>query len=311
MMSNSLKVQIKEISKNVGFDLVGVASAGVVETGDCLRDYLEKGFHGEMGYLGREVEKRVDVKQLVAGARSVICVGLNYFAAAPEKPDRGCGLVARYARGRDYHNVVKQRLHILADRIKAAAAGPVLTRCFVDTAPLLEKACAARAGLGWIGKNGLLLNERFGSWLVLGEIVTDLELEADEPCDDGCGDCRECVEACPTGALVEPHILEARRCISYLTIASRQDLPKELGVKLGNRIFGCDACQEACPYNQDGVETTTEEFKPRVEWTHLRLDEIMATDQAGKDKRFRGSCMERVKLEHLQHVAGWCRDNIG
>ena len=225
-MSNSLKVQIQEFSKKVGFDVVGVASAEAVETGDCVREYLRKGYEGEMGYLAREVDKRIDVRRLVAGARSVVCVGMNYFAETPERPEGLCGVVARYARGRDYHEVVKQRLYKLADRIKALAAGSVLTRCFVDTAPLLEKAWAARAGLGWIGKNGLLLNERYGSWLVLGEVVTDLELEADKPCDDGCGDCRACVETCPTEALVEPYVLEARRCISYLTMESRKDNPK-------------------------------------------------------------------------------------
>ncbi len=302
--------QVKHWGLEVGFDLMGVASAGAVETGDCLWEYLQRGYNGEMDYLARDVDKRIDVRRLVAGARSVVCVGLNYYAEAPARPEGLCGEVARYARGRDYHEVVKQKLHLLADRIKAVAMGPVATRCFVDTAPLLEKAWAARAGLGWIGKNGLLLNEQFGSWLVLGEIVTDLELETDEQRSDGCGECRACVDACPTGALVEPYILEARRCISYLTIESKKELPGELGVKLGNRIFGCDACQDVCPYNQKEIITQTKELKTLRGWTHLGLDEILTMNQAGFGVRFKGSCMERVKLGHMQHVAGWCRGNV-
>jgi epoxyqueuosine reductase len=260
--------------------------------------------------LGRNVDKRVNVGRLVSGAKSVICLGANYFFPAPAKrSDDLCGVVARYARGVDYHEVVKQKLEELAGRIEEFVDGAGRFRCFVDTAPVAEKALAARAGLGWIGKNGLLLNRRFGSWLVLGEIVTDLVLDYDKPVEDGCGDCQRCMEACPTGALAAERILEPRRCISYLTIESKAEITEELGEKLGGRIFGCDACQEACPYCRRAGATQIAEFEPREEWTYLSLDEIAEMKQGEFQRKFRGSSLLRVELKHLQQVAAWCRLN--
>ncbi len=248
-----MREKIKQWGFDLGFDCVGITSAQPVDNPhiDAFKNYLANGYQGDMQYLSRNIEKRLDVRLLVPGARSVICAALNYYHETPaQNSTRLCGKVARYAWERDYHDVVKEKLHRLADHIRAAVDTPVITRCFVDTAPILEKAYAARAGLGWIGKNTLLLNEKFGSWLVFGEIVTDLELDCDQPVPDRCGDCDLCLHACPTNALIEPRILDARRCISYLTIESKSEVPAELQPKIGNWLFGCDNCQNACPFNQ-------------------------------------------------------------
>ena len=306
---------IKDWARQVGFDLVGISPAEVTEHAQVLRSYLERGYQGSMNYLERNLPQRLDPCKLMPPARSIICVALNYYAAEPEavktQSDSGgqFGMVARYAWGEDYHQVVKQRLHQLADIIREQVGDEISLRCFVDTAPLLEKAHAARAGLGWIGKNSLLLNENFGSWLVLGEIVTDLELEYDQPVADKCGDCQLCLEACPTGALVEPRILEARRCISYLTIEAKHELPIPLQGKTGGWLFGCDICQNVCPYNQKPKINNTAELQARPSWCRIDLQEIQQMSEEQFQKRFTGNCLLRAGWEHLQHNAKICLKN--
>jgi len=325
--------KIKQWAWEVGFDLVGVAPAAEIAHAEALTSYLAKGYQGEMDYLARGVAQRVDPRVLVAGARSVICVGLSYYVrergeepageteaaghrkggegGESDKGDMRYGRVARYAWGRDYHVVMKERLERLAERIRSRGDGEARLRCCVDSAPVAEKSLAARAGLGWIGKNGLLLNERFGSWLVLGEIVTDLELEAGEPAADRCGDCRRCLEACPTGALVAERVLEARRCISYLTIESGREIPAALGKKLGDRLFGCDICQEVCPYNQRAVASPAGAFAARADWRRIKLAELLTMSEEAFARRYEGSCMVRAGLSHMQEVARAMRDSGG
>ncbi len=302
--------QIKQWGFDFGFDAIGITSAHPVANPhiDAFKNYLAKGYQGEMQYLSRNIEKRLDVRQLVPGARSVICAALNYYHDEQKQNSTGpCGKVARYAWGRDYHDVVKEKLLRLADQIKAAVNTPVITRCFVDTAPILEKAYAARAGLGWIGKNTLLLNEQFGSWLVLGEIVTDLELEYDEPVPDQCGRCEECLHACPTNALIEPRILGARRCISYLTVESKSEVPVELQPKIGNRLFGCDDCQNACPFNQDKSPCREPNFKPMH--VQLNLENILFDTPEQLQQRFTGASLSRTNYNQLQRIARICKCN--
>jgi epoxyqueuosine reductase len=295
--------QIKNWGYNIGFDLIGITAAQPVVNPhtDAFNNYLANGRQGDMQYLSRHLEKRLDVRRLVPGARSVICTALNYYHEAPKPNSTGpCGKIARYAWGRDYHDVIKEKLHRLADHIKTAVDTPVITRCFVDTAPILEKACAARAGLGWIGKNTLLLNEKFGSWLVLGEIVTDLELDYDEPIPDRCGDCEQCLHACPTNALIEPRILDARRCISYLTVESKSQVPTDLQSKIGNRLFGCDECQNVCPFNQMKTPSNEPDFKPIN--VQLDLDTILSATPEQLQQRFTGTSLSRMNYEYLQQV---------
>jgi epoxyqueuosine reductase len=310
-MSSSLdSAQIKQWGFDLGFDVIGVTFALPIDKPhtNALHDYLAKGYQGDMHYLARNVEKRLDVRQLVPGARSVICTALNYYHETPEQQSaKPYGKIARYAWGRDYHDVIKTKLHQLADRIKAAAIDIIQTRCFVDTAPLLEKAYAARAGLGWIGKNTLLLNERFGSWLVLGEIVTDLELDYDQPVPDQCGSCEKCLHSCPTNALVEPHILDARRCISYLTIESKLQVPTELQPKMGNWFFGCDDCQNVCPFNQKKASCEEPDFKPIN--VQRSLGNILSSTPEQLQQQFTGTSLSRTNYEQSKRIAMICKCN--
>lgn len=294
--------QIKRWAGEVGFDLVGIAPAGPVAHGDFLREWLGRGCHGRMQYMERNLEKRIDPTRLLPGGRSIICAALSYFR--PESAlevSIDAARVARYAWGFDYHEVVRAKLKQLAKRISAGAGG-VQLRCFVDTAPLLEKAHAARAGLGWIGKNTLLVNAEFGSWLVLGEIVTDLELDYDEPVESGCGDCRRCLDACPTEALVGPYSLDARRCISYLTVESRREVPVELAAKMGGRLFGCDACQESCPCNEQPKTGKTSELAPQASWARPCWAELEQLSEAQFQVYFAGSSIERADFDHFMSL---------
>ncbi len=228
-----------------------------------LQEWLERGYQGSMAWMERAPERRTDPREVLPGCRSVISLGMNYYTDswADERP--GFGRIARYAWGQDYHNVLLDRLKELEKAITRLApeAG---TRGYVDTGPVMEKAWAQQAGLGWIGKHSNLVSPDFGSWLLLGEILTTLDLEPDDPGTDLCGSCGLCIQACPTGAISEPYVVDARRCISYLTIELRngEDIPDELAGKMGNRIFGCDECLDVCPYNNYARPTSEPAFAP-------------------------------------------------
>ena len=297
--------QIKIWGKEIGFDLIGIAPALPIKRQSHYHQFIQKGFAGEMTWLSRNVDKRLDPRKLVPGAQSIICTAINYYTGdhpSTTPSDRPTGRVARYAWGRDYHVVLKQRLQVLVDNIRAAVGDKVILRRFVDTAPLAEREHAQRAGLGWVGKNGLLINKHLGSWLLLGQIITDLKLELDTPATDHCGTCRRCLDACPTQAFVGPHVLDPRKCISYLTIESRQNIPTELAPKTGNWIFGCDVCQEVCPFNHRTPHTDDADFQPRDRRT-LPLDEIQHFDEETFIQRFGDSSMDRTTAGHMAHVA--------
>lgn len=290
MIPNS--TQIKQWAYRLGFNLVGIAPPAVIEHEQSLREYLNKGYQGHMRYLERNVEQRTDPRKLMPEAKSIICTAINYYAPLPEMvTDDVYGKVARFAWGMDYHKVVREKLKRLTAIIRREIGRPVQLRCTVDTAPLAEKAHAARAGLGWIGKNGLLINEQYGSWLVLGEIITDLELEFDEPAAQQCGDCRRCIEACPVGAMVKDRAIEARKCISYLTIEQHVEIPSEQMEKMGAWLFGCDICQEVCPFNKNPIPTKEPDFQPRPKWCRLDLREILKMDEDEFQRRFAGSSL--------------------
>lgn len=244
---------VKGLALQAGFGCVGIAPAGGVPD-DCarrFRSWLAEGYHGRMTYMAAHLAERFGPGALLAGARSVICLAVGYApAAAGDSPPGGpSALVARYARGRDYHKVLKKRCLRLMDRIREIEPG-FAGRAFVDTAPVMERSLAAAAGVGWIGRNGCLVVPRLGSYVVLCEIICNLPLRAEAPLESQCRDCRACLEACPTGALVQAGIVDARRCISYLTIEHRGEIDPSVRPPMGLRVFGCDACQEACPFNQ-------------------------------------------------------------
>ena len=259
MTAAELTARVKEEAGRLGFALVGVARAETVADASLLAEWLDRSHHGTMAWMARHFEERVDPRKLVPGCRSVVCVGLVYGAAQTPGPE---GVrVARYAAGEDYHQVLRDKLHALLDhgrRLDPAFDG----RAFVDSAPVMDRYWAERAGLGWRGKNTLLLNKRLGSFLFLGELLVKAELEPDLPGTDHCGSCTRCLDACPTGALVEPYLLDARRCISYWTIEHRGELDPAQEAATGEWLFGCDVCQAVCPWNRDAPDADEPRLLP-------------------------------------------------
>jgi epoxyqueuosine reductase len=297
-----LAAEIKAQARGLGFDLVGIAPAKSSEYRDYLRQWLDSGQAGAMGYLANRFEERTDPTVYMPGARSVICVAVNYKpkledVAAGEEGHHG--KVARYALGDDYHDVIKGRLHTLSDWMRKRVPD-AQTKCAVDTAPVMEKELAARAGIGWLGKNTCIINERMGSWFLLGEILTTLELPHDQPGVDRCGTCRRCIDACPTGAITDAYQLDARKCISYLTIEHREEIPAELAGRMGEWVYGCDICQEVCPWNSKAIDSLDPAFAPRFA-TGWGQEEYRAS--------LRKSAMKRVKLPVLQRNARQVLEN--
>ncbi len=266
--------RIKEKALELGFHLVGITPAVRYPEADYYARWLERGFAGAMGYMNRNIVKREDPRLLFPPARSVIVCGLSYYRSGADSLARDftTGYISRYARGDDYHTVLKSKLFALVNFIQQESGAFVEAKVCVDTVPLLERVHGYYAGLGWIGKHGGLLNERYGSWFFLGEILLNRELEYDTPVPDRCGKCRRCLDACPTGAIVEPRLLDARRCLSYLTIEHRGIIPEEFRGLMGNRVFGCDRCQSVCPWNQHAVPTDEEALFPRA---HLIAPDLL------------------------------------
>jgi epoxyqueuosine reductase len=243
---------IKRRAHELGFDLCGVAPAESFPELDFLERWIALGYAGTMGYMPRTARRRSDVRQVIPGARSVVMTGTIYQTQQPysiEEKDKGRAQIARYARAEDYHDVIGQRLDQLLSWITSESSEALEARAYVDTGPVQERVYAQYAGLGWIGKNTCVINETSGSWILLGGIITTLHLETDAPAHNQCGTCTLCIEACPTAAIVEPYVLDARRCISYLTIEQRGDIPDQFREAVGNHVFGCDICQEVCPWN--------------------------------------------------------------
>jgi epoxyqueuosine reductase len=259
---------VKRLAFEAGFDLVGICSPEVIpEARDRFVDWLAQGFHGEMEFLAKEPDRRTDPSKILPDVRSVIMLGLNYYQPNSDVVPAGHGRVTRYARGRDYHKVIGAKIKLLLKSLEDSKDVPEggTFRWFVDYGPFMERAYAEKAGLGFIGKNGMLINKQFGSWIFLSEILTNLELEPDvrDPFAHGhCSTCRLCMDACPTGAIVHPRTVDSRKCISYLTIERPSEVSESLASQMGNLIFGCDICQEVCPYNQSAVATGHQDFLP-------------------------------------------------
>jgi epoxyqueuosine reductase len=244
---STLAERVRALGLALGFERVGFAPAAPAPRNAFLREWLARGYAGEMAYLARRVEERIDPRRLVPGARSLIAVAVRY--ARPDAHGGGDARIARYAGGDDYHDVLRERLDAFESGIEALVGAPVALRSYVDTGPVLERAVAARAGLGWIGKHGLLIDRELGSYVFLGVLITDLALAPDAEEPDHCGSCRACLDACPTDAFPEPYVLDATRCLSYTTIELRGTIPEPLRAGQGDWVFGCDVCQEVCPWN--------------------------------------------------------------
>lgn len=253
--------EIKKQARRLGFDAVGITSAELPDRyGQFLARWLDRGYHGEMGYMARAPRRRADPQVVLPGAKSVISLALNYYPGDHGPPPHdGCGKVARYAWGKDYHDIIEHKLDSLMQWLRKQVPD-VQTKRYVDHGPVLERAVAQEAGVGFIGKNTMLITEHFGSWVFLAELITDLELTPDRSQTSQCGSCRLCLDACPTGAIVAPFELDATRCISYLTIELKSDIPESQRAGLGDWLFGCDVCQEVCPYNHPPTMTDESAF---------------------------------------------------
>ena len=296
---------IKSKALELGFTSVGIVAADRMEAeGEHLREWLDRGYHATMGWMEREPEKRADPRLLMSGCRSVIVCTLNYYTPHKHEHSPSHGKISRYAWGDDYHDVLREKLTALVDWIRNSAPELNAKVC-VDTAPFMDKAWAARAGLGWIGKHTNLITREVGSWVFIGSLLLDIELEYDlAKLDDHCGTCTACIDACPTQAIVEPYVVDSNRCISYATIELRdEELPKDIAANLNGWIYGCDICQDVCPWNRFEMSSNEPRFEPRGGQTSLDLDEISRMDHPSYVERFRRSAMKRTKLVGLKRNA--------
>jgi epoxyqueuosine reductase len=310
--SHTAARELKSWALEAGFDRAGVATLEPLEHGPALVRWLERGDQAGMQYLARRLDARLDPSRLFAGARSVLCVALQYFPLAGQEDPSGAlwPRVARYARGVDYHGLIEDRLKALEARILAAFP-ETASRRYVDTGPVLERELAARAGLGAVGKNTMLLHPEAGSWFLLGELFLSLDLAPDVPLADLCGSCTRCLEACPTGALPEPYRLDSNRCISYWTIEHRGDFPAGVAETLGEWVFGCDVCQEVCPWNREPQGADHPELAVPEHRRELDLAGLLRLGRDEYVERFRASPMKRAKLEGLKRNAAAALANRG
>jgi epoxyqueuosine reductase len=297
-----LAKRIREWGQELGFQAVGIADADLSAAEPRLLDWLAQGRHGEMEYMARHGALRARPAELRPGTLRVISCRMDYGGAGEPDGRSDAAYIARYARGRDYHKVLRSRLQQLCERIEAET-GAFGYRVFTDSAPVMEVELAVRAGLGWRGKHTLLL-DRQGSWFFLGEVMTDLPLPVDAPVEEHCGSCRRCIDVCPTQAIVGPYELDARRCISYLTIEHKTSIPEELRPLIGNRVYGCDDCQLVCPWNGFAQASSEPDFQVRNGLDHATLMELFGWSEAEFDERLRGSPIRRIGYERwLRNLA--------
>jgi epoxyqueuosine reductase len=304
----TLARSIKAWGRELGFQQVGIAGLELGQHEQHLQNWLDAGYQGEMDYMAAHGSKRSHPEELVPGTLRVVSLRMDYLpgdtrmSECLRQPEKA--YVSRYALGRDYHKLIRKRLQQLAERIQAEV-GPLGYRAFVDSAPVLEKAIAEKAGLGWIGKNTLVLNRKAGSWFFLGELFVDIPLPVDEPHgSEHCGRCSACLDICPTGAFVAPYVLDARRCISYLTIELKGTIPVELRRLIGNRVFGCDDCQMVCPWNRFARPTDQQDFQPRHSLDNAELSALFLWSEEEFLLRTEGSPIRRAGYERwLRNLA--------
>lgn len=297
---NQLAHDIKSWSKALGFQQVGITDTDLSAYEKKLDEWLAKQYHGKMDYMQRHGHKRTRPAELVPGTQRIISVRMDYLPPnsgiqeALGKPDRA--YISRYAVGRDYHTLIRKRLEKLARKI-TTAIGPFGYRAFCDSAPVMEKPIAEKAGLGWIGKHTVLINRQAGSWFFLGELYTDLPLQVDTPETSHCGSCQACLTICPTQAIVAPYQLDARRCISYLTIELRESIPEDLRPLIGNRVYGCDDCQIICPWNRFAKPTEEQDFHPRQKLNAIDLITLFHWSKQEFLRKTEGSAIRRIGYE--------------
>ncbi len=322
---------VRKKAIELGFDLVGLTTAEPIETKqtEYLSNWLKEGLAGRMAYMYKNFDKRINPARLLKNAQSVICVGLNYkppVQPASPQPAEPAGIIANFGLYPDYHKFIKDRLYKLADFLSNLVNTRCRFKCCVDSAPLAERALAARAGLGFIGKNHMLINPRLGPQILLAELLTDIKLEPDSPIHQSCSGCNKCIEACPTGALRPDGRFDANKCISYLTIEYAGEVPTDLAQKIGNHLFGCDECILACPFNpvpsefilsevevvegRDAPVRTNEDFEFHSRWKWLDLQQILQWDRQTFNAELAGSSLIRIDLERLKRNARICLKNI-
>jgi epoxyqueuosine reductase len=295
---------IKAKARAIGFDACGMAPAGDHPELEFFPTWIAKGYAASMAYLERSAANRADVRRVMPSARTVIVTATVYNTNHPysiESADPGRAKIARYAWGDDYHAVIGGRLETLLSWMREDAGGDAFeARAYVDTGPIQERVYARHAGIGWIGKNSCIIHPELGSWIFLGEIICSLPLEVDPPSFDQCGTCTLCLDACPTGALVAPGELDSARCISYLTIEHRGEIPEALQPTLGSHVYGCDICQEVCPWNGAAPASSDPAWQPRTAWRQPRLDDVLQRSDDELRESLRGSPMKRAKLAGLR-----------
>ncbi len=305
LISTQLAEDIRRWSRELGFQQIGFTQTDLKQSGERMQTWLDRDYHGSMQWLAEHDDKRWRPERLLPGTASVICVRMDYLPADSNMiaclKDGEKAYLSRYALGRDYHKLMRKRLATLASKIETACGDVVIQRPFVDSAPVMEKPLAEQAGLGWIGKNTLLLNRQAGSWFFLGELYTSLVLPADKPTPEKqCGQCRACHKVCPTDAFPAPYVLDARRCISYLTIENKGPIPVEFRKAIGNRVFGCDDCQIICPWNRFASTSTEQDFQPRHNLDNSDLITLFGWSEEEFLSNTAGSPIRRIGYERWQ-----------
>ncbi len=291
----TLTARLKQEAHRIGCIGIGIApAASLTPEGDRLREWLDRGYHASMGWMARRAAERIDPMRVVPSVRSVVIVAVNYFTPFRHSESTDTAKVSRYAWGDDYHDIVLRKVEQLAEFIRREVPGAV-TRAYVDTGPVMEKAWAARSGIGWVGKHTNVITRQAGSWVFLGSLLTTASLDPDEPAVDHCGTCRACLDACPTKAFPEPYVLDASRCISYLTIEHRTAIPEPQSDELGGWVYGCDICQDVCPWNRFEQPTDEDGFLPRPGLVAPLLKDLAEMTEEEFSERFKGSPITRPK----------------
>jgi len=304
---------LKARAAELGFGLCGIAPVDDHPELGFLHQWLARGYAGEMQYLARSADRRADVRAVVPSARSVICLGTVYNTDRPPsvKRDSGEARIARYAWGDDYHDVISRRMQDLLSWMREQTDEPFDARPYVDTGPVQERIYAQHAGIGWIGKNTCVINAQIGSWIFLSEIICSLALEPDAPAIDQCGTCRRCLHACPTGAIVEPYVLDATRCLSYLTIELKGAIPDDLREFVGAQAYGCDICQDVCPWNRSATVSDDPAWLPRAIFDGRSVAELWRTPDDELRRGLKGSAMSRAGVKRLRRNLATCAGSTG
>ena len=302
MAKVDIKQAIAQKALELGFSKVGITKADSGIESERLQDWLALGYQADMDWMANP--KRQDITEVMAGVKSVICVALNYYTPHQHSQDRQVGKISRYGWGRDYHKVLTKKLKALATWLEAQGEN-IQARYYVDTGPIAEKAFAQRAGIGWIGKHSNVITREYGSWLFLGEVLTNLELEPDHPHTEHCGTCTRCIDACPTGAIAQPFVVDANRCIAYHTIENKAaEIPEAIAASLQNWVAGCDICQDVCPWNHRFAQETLEaDFQPFIHNVDPKLEDLANMTEETWDQHFTGSALRRIKRDRWKRNA--------